>query len=73
MPGPDWSFSVPLAYMGLGSGLELVPYFAALVSVVGAALIAIVQRPVVTTVRWLRHKRKHEVEATADVTPPDGH
>jgi len=56
MPGPDWSLAATLAYMGLGSGLELVPYFAALLSLVGAALIAVVQRPLLAVARWLKAK-----------------
>ncbi len=66
MPSPDLSFSVVLAYMGLGSGLDLLPYFAALLSLVGAALIAVVQWPALIVIRWLRAKRKHTLEETAD-------
>lgn len=58
MPGPDWSMSALLGYMGLGSGIELLPYFLALLGVAGAALLAIVQRPLVLLVRWLRKSKQ---------------
>ena len=47
LSGSDWLPQLaPLwGYMGLGQGPELIPYFAALVSFVGAALIAVLQWP----------------------------
>ncbi|HWB10066.1 MAG TPA: hypothetical protein VG826_12615 [Pirellulales bacterium] len=69
MPGSDCS--VLLAYMGLGSGLDLIPYFAALLSLVGAAFVAIVQWPAFVVLRWLRGKRKGtEQEAVTDAAEP---
>lgn len=67
MPGPDWSMYALLGYMGLGSGIELLPYFVALLGVAGAALLAIVQRPLVLLVRWLRKpKQTPNDDAPAD-------
>lgn len=67
MPGHDWSMPALLGYMGLGSGIELLPYFVALLGVAGAALLAIVQRPLVLLVRWLRKsKRTPTDDAPAD-------
>jgi hypothetical protein len=68
MPGPDWTVSVVLAYVGLGSGLEFIPYFAALLGLVAAALTAVVQRPLLVVTRWLMAKRKQE--ATVQATQP---
>jgi len=45
-----------LAYVGLGPG-ELLPYLAALLSVTGAVLLAIVQWPIVALLGWLKRKR----------------
>ena len=36
----------PLAYVGMGPGPEFIPYFMALLGVVGAALLAVVQWPI---------------------------
>lgn len=58
MLSPQWSFPVLMAYMGLGSGAELLPYFVALVSFAGAALLAVVQRPLVLLIRWLRKPKE---------------
>jgi hypothetical protein len=55
---PDWSSSALLAYMGLGSGLEFLPYFFALMSLVGAALVATVQWPVLVVIRRLKGGHK---------------
>ncbi|HUY33248.1 MAG TPA: hypothetical protein VMV69_10745 [Pirellulales bacterium] len=44
-----------LAYVGLGP--DFLPYFAALLSLIGAALIAVVQWPIVALLGWLRGKR----------------
>jgi len=55
VPEPQVSLSL-VAYMGLGSGAEFLPYFVALLGVAGAALLAVVQRPVILLLRWLRRK-----------------
>lgn len=65
MLDPDWTVCGLLAYVGLGSGLEFLPYFAALLSLLAAALLAVVQWPMFVVVRWLKARRKHE--PTADV------
>ncbi|HEV3340668.1 MAG TPA: hypothetical protein VG125_09930 [Pirellulales bacterium] len=70
MPGPDLSLCV-LAYMGLGSGLEFLPYFVALLGLVGAALLAVVQQPVLIVLRWLKGGRQQtKEEAAVDATQP---
>lgn len=68
MPGPDWSMSALLGYMGLGSGIELLPYFVALLGVAGAALLAIVQRPLVLLVRWLRKSKQMPTDDAPETT-----
>ncbi|HJT76973.1 MAG TPA: hypothetical protein VJ739_07190, partial [Gemmataceae bacterium] len=47
----------PLAYVGLGPGQEFIPYFFALLGVVGAALVATLQRPVALVLRFLCRAR----------------
>lgn len=54
-----------LAYLGLGSGVELLPYFVALLSFAGAALLAIVQRPLILVLRRLHKPR----DAPGDAPP----
>ncbi len=50
-------FAAPalLAYVGLGP--DFLPYFAAFLSLAGAALIAVVQWPIVALLGWLKRKR----------------
>lgn len=49
---------VPLmGYVGLGPGPEFIPYFLALLGVVGAALIALVQWPLFALQAFLRRRR----------------
>lgn len=69
----DWLLSVPLlAYSGLGSGLELLPYFAALMGFLAAALLAIVQRPIVALTRWFwkAKNRRGQSANEAPLGPP---
>ncbi|HYW81710.1 MAG TPA: hypothetical protein VFB30_00535, partial [Spirochaetia bacterium] len=47
---------VPLAYVGLGPGQEFIPYFFALLGVIGTAIVAVLQWPVSALLRWLRAK-----------------
>jgi hypothetical protein len=54
----DLLVSMPLAYMGLGSGLELVPYFLALLGFVAAASLAVVQWPLFALLRWWRKDKQ---------------
>jgi hypothetical protein len=53
--GPDEvAFLMPQnlpAYVGLGPGQELIPYFLALLGFMGAALLAILQWPIVMVMR----------------------
>ncbi len=54
---PLAALDLPWAYVGLGPGQELVPYFWALVTFVGAAVVAVVQWPVVRLRRALFRRR----------------
>ena len=47
-----------LAYVGMGPGPEFIPYFMALLGVVGAALLAVVQWPIAAFLGWLRGVRR---------------
>ena len=51
-----------LAYIGLGPGQELIPYFLALLGFMGAALLAVVQWPIVMVIRLFRKDK---------ATPPE--
>jgi hypothetical protein len=60
MPGPNGLLAlaaltapVQLAYVGLGPGQEFIPYFFALLGLVGTALVAALQRPVLALLRFL--------------------
>ncbi len=87
MPGPSgllfvvvplW-FSFPLAvphgllaYVGLGPGQELIPYFMALLAWVGAAVGAILLWPITTLFRRLRKAKgdhKHELKNEPPPSP----
>lgn len=69
-----------LGYVGLGSGgPELIPYFMALLTFIGAALFALLQWPIYVLLRYLsklrrRHDRKtcgdavHALETQSDAT-----
>lgn len=52
-----------LGYVGLGPGLEFIPYFLALMGVVGAALLAVLQWPLLALISFFRVKRRRS-EAT---------
>lgn len=58
VPDSYVAFPAVLAYLGLGSGVELLPYFVALVSFAGAALVAVVQQPLMLLIRWLRKPKE---------------
>jgi hypothetical protein len=51
--GPSFQ-GVLLAYFGLGEGFELIPYFFALLSFAGMALIAVLQWPFAALARRFR-------------------
>jgi hypothetical protein len=58
----SFSFSLPapdgmLAYVGLGAGQELIPYFLILLGFVGGAIIAVLQWPLTAFVHLLRKVR----------------
>ncbi len=72
MPAPDVLF----AY-GPVPGVELIPYFLALLAWIGLALAALVRSPVRAVVRLFRHTRTEssgaataEPPAAAATTPP---
>jgi hypothetical protein len=52
-----------LAYVGPGAGLELVPYFWALLGFAGAALLAVVQWPLAVFFRWFPKAREDQPNA----------
>jgi len=56
MPGLDGSFL--LAYAGPGAGLELIPYFMGLVAWSGIAFAAVLCRPVVALIGFLKRSGK---------------
>lgn len=65
----------PLAYV-LGPGPEFIPYFMALLAVIGAAFVAAIQWPVAALLSWLKGKRRRggDAETTEPVeseTPRD--
>jgi hypothetical protein len=47
-----------LAYVGLGPGQELIPYFLALVGFAGAALLAVLQWPLRILLGWYARIRR---------------
>ncbi len=75
------SASVPggmLAYVGLGPGQELIPYFLALLAWLGGAIIAILQWPISALLRRLWRAKRSDKDglknepATANVTESAG-
>ena len=63
MHDPEFLFLFPgylLGYVGLGPGPELIPYFLALLSVVGAALIAVLQWPITAFWAYLSRIRRRD-------------
>jgi hypothetical protein len=56
----------PLAYVGLGPGQELIPYFLALLGVVGTALLAVLQWPITAFFRYFSKARGAQKELTKD-------
>lgn len=76
MPDPNaTSWALPLlSYVGMGPGPEFIPYFIALLGVVGAALLAVVQWPISAFLGWLRGKRSPgERSEPPAVEPPGAH
>ena len=51
-------FTSLFAYAGLGPGQELTPYFFALLAWAGAALLAVLQRPIAALVRVFRRQEE---------------
>jgi hypothetical protein len=61
-PGSSFLHSAPqgvFAYVGLGTGPELLPYLLALLAWAGAALLAILQWPLSKIVRRLKSRRRN--------------
>jgi hypothetical protein len=46
-----------LAYVGLGPGQEFIPYFLGLLGVIGTVVVAAVQWPAITVLRWFSRGR----------------
>ena len=65
-PAPDGLF----AYVGLGPGQELLPYFLALLAWVAASLIAVLKWPFVTLLRRLRGVRTTDEQGPQEVVVP---
>jgi len=64
MPDPNCVpfLEVPLAYAGPGAGLELIPYFLALLAWAGLALGAVCLWPITAFLRRLRKGRSNHEE-----------
>jgi hypothetical protein len=61
-----------LAYVGLNPG-DLLPYFAALLGVAGAAFVALVQLPIMVLRGWLKAKReRRDAPETQSLTAEQG-
>jgi hypothetical protein len=54
-----------IAYIGLGPGQELIPYFLALLGLMGAALLAVLQWPIVMVMRLFRKDKATSPEELA--------
>jgi hypothetical protein len=88
VPGPEWLLwlagTLPkpgsvLAYVGLGPGQEFIPHFLALLGFIGAALLAIIQWPLLALRRLFarargagQHRREGEGRGAADVPETPG-
>jgi hypothetical protein len=59
-----------LAYAGLGQGQEFIPYFLGLVAWVTAALLAILQWPLIALWRFLKRK---QVKDQPNLEPREKH
>jgi hypothetical protein len=68
VPAPDPSCL--LAY-GPAPGVELIPYFLSLLAWVGLAFLAILLRPIVALVRWLRGAPPSEPKNVSVSVPAD--
>jgi hypothetical protein len=55
---PNYAAGSLFGYVGLGPGPELLPYFVALLSLVGAALLAVLQWPVTAFLAYLSKLRR---------------
>jgi hypothetical protein len=62
--GPPW-LTGTWAYVGLGPGQEFIPSFLALLGLMSAALLAILQWPVLTLLRRLK-RGKNEPQTQSD-------
>jgi hypothetical protein len=58
--------------MGLGSGVELIPYFLALLGFLAAAVLAVVQWPLFVLARWRRKGNAQRAESPPNAPPPAG-
>jgi hypothetical protein len=54
-----------LAYVGLGPGQELIPYFLGLLAWAGAAFLAVLQWPIYALRQRLARRRQHTAEPVA--------
>ncbi|HVS35024.1 MAG TPA: hypothetical protein VMS17_05540 [Gemmataceae bacterium] len=67
---------VLMAYIGMGPGPDVLPYFFALLGVVGTAVLAVLQWPFLAILNWLKGKRGPKEAPNAPqavaAAPPDG-
>ena len=59
---------IVLAYVGLGPGQEMIPYFFGLLGMIGTAVCAILQWPVVVLLR--RRRTRGRTRASTDAPAP---
>jgi hypothetical protein len=66
VPAPDFlSFAAPFAYVGLGPGQEMIPYFLALLGLVGTALATVFRAPLAALRRsFFRSRTRNTDERT---------
>jgi hypothetical protein len=62
----------PLAYAGLGPGQELAPYFFALLAWAGAALLAVLHRPISALLHVFSRHKSAPVLAPESTAPEPG-
>jgi hypothetical protein len=58
-----------IGYVGLGPGPEFIPYFLALLGVVGAAFIALVQYPIFALRAFLKRRRHSPGQQEKELEP----
>lgn len=61
-----------LAYVGIGAGPEFIPYFAALMSLLGAAAIATLQWPLSVLLNYVAPSRRRHANRDEESRANDG-